>query len=140
MISGEVEHMKFLKPALLSVLFLFLIAMAARASFISEITEMTFNSEVLECDMPVVVWFYFSESIMPNEKLSDAVDKVAIKNMKRIKVLKMDSKYNVITTKKFNIKNNNTFVIFIDGAEKARSEEIRTDKEFNAFVDQNVPK
>jgi thioredoxin-like negative regulator of GroEL len=136
---SEVGIMKPFRSAVLIVLFLSM-TVAAQAGFISEITEMTFHSEVLECDMPVLVWFFFSEGLVVNDKLSDALDKVAMKNIKRMKILKMDSKYNIITMEKYKIRKNNTFVIFIDGAEKARSDQIRSDKEFNAFIDANIPK
>lgn len=122
-----------------TILFVFILCAVAYAGFISEISEITFNSEVLECDIPVLVWFYFVEDIRISDPYRDGVDDFAKKNVARIKTLKMDSKFNSITASKYNIKRNNTFVIFVDGEEKSRSEQIRSAKDLAAFVDQCIP-
>ena len=111
----------------------------ACADFISEISEMTFTSEVLECDMPVLVWFFHGETVSVESRFRDGVDSFAEKNRTRIKTLRMDNKYNVITAQKYAIKKNSTFVIFLDGEEVARSIDIRSEKDLLNFVNQHVP-
>jgi len=131
--------MKRRNSAVLTALFFLLLIGSASAGFVSEITEMTFNTEVIESDMPVLVWFYYSKDVSINNPFSDMIDKVALKNIRRVKTLKMDSKFNVITSEKLKIKSSSIFILFVDGTEKARSVEIRSDKDLNAFIDKHLP-
>ncbi|MHC9541533.1 MAG: thioredoxin family protein [Vulcanimicrobiota bacterium] len=131
--------MKRRNSIVLTALFFLLLIGSASAGFVSEITEMTFNTEVIESDMPVLVWFYYSKDVSINNPFSDMIDKVALKSIRRVKTLKMDSKFNVITSAKLNIKSSSVFVLFVDGSEKARSTDIRSEKDLNAFIDKNLP-
>ncbi len=131
--------MKLKSSAIFTAFFFLLLIGSACAGFVSEITEMTFNSEVIESDMPVLVWFYYSKDVNVNNPFSDMIDKVALKSLRRVKILKMDSKYNVITSEKLKIKSSSIFILFVDGAEKARSIDIRSDKDLNAFIDKYLP-
>lgn len=124
---------------LISLCILLLHGGASAQTFISEISEMTFASEVLECDMPVMVWFFHGETLNVEDRFRDGVDNFAKKNCSKIKTLRMDNKYNVITAQKYNIKKSNTFLIFLDGEEIARSIDIRSEKELANFVNQYVP-
>jgi len=124
---------------ILAAIFFMLMIGCASAGFVSEITEMTFNTEVIESDMPVLVWFYYSKDVSPNNPFSDMIDKIAMKSIRRVKTLKMDSKYNIITSEKLKIKSNSVFILFVDGAEKARSIEIRSEKDLTAFIDKYLP-
>ncbi|MDQ7824572.1 MAG: thioredoxin family protein [Candidatus Eremiobacteraeota bacterium] len=110
-------------------------ATAAQAGWISEISEITFQNEVIEADMPVIVWFFFNPGVSVYDAFSNAIDKVSQKNAMRVKVLKMDSQYNSITGDRYKIKKSNTFVLFVEGKEVARSSEIRGEKDFGAFID-----
>jgi len=110
----------------------------AYGSIISEITEMTFNSEVLDADVPVLVWFYFINVTATKDPLDDPADRTARKYNPRVKILKMDGKYNIITAEKYKITRNNTFVLFVEGKEKARSTDIRSEKDLGAFIDKHV--
>jgi|GEM_PF-2533593 len=131
--------MKRVSSVVLTALFFLLLIGTASAGFVSEITEMTFNTEVIESDMPVLVWFYYSKDVNVNNPFSDMIDKVALKSIRRVKTLKMDSKFNVITSEKLKIKSSSVFVLFVEGAEKARSNDIRSDKDLNAFIDKHLP-
>ena len=131
--------MRILKTVLFTGLLVAIVYGVVYAGFISEITEMTFPSEVLECDMPVMVWFYYSETVDVRDPYGDGVDNYAKKNIARIKTLKMDSKYNVITAQKYKVTKNNTFIVFIEGEEKARTTSIRCEKDLATFVNSCVP-
>jgi thioredoxin-like negative regulator of GroEL len=111
----------------------------AYGNFISEITEMTFKTEVMDSETPVIVWFCYESSMIMRDPLGDAIDKVARKIIQRVKILKMDSKYNIISVEKFKIVKNNTFVLFVDGKEKSRTNEIRSEKDMTLFIEKNLP-
>lgn len=128
-----------LKLLSITLIVLLISCVISYAGYVSEISEMTFNSEVLECDMPVLVWFFYNPTVNPVNPISDSLDKVATKNYKRVKILKMDSKFNIITADKYKIKKNNTYILFIDGKEKARTLDLRNEKEMTDFINQYIP-
>lgn len=137
--SEEDLRMSASKGLICACMFLILLYGIVYADFISEITEMSFPSEVLDSDMPVMVWFSYTEHVIVKDPFRDGVDSYAEKNIKRIKTLRMDSKFNVITAQKYKITRNNTFVIFIEGEEKGRSTDIRSEKDLANFVNKYVP-
>ncbi len=70
--------------------------------------------------------------------MNNPVDRVARKYNPRVKLLKMDAKYNIITAEKYKITKNNTFILFLEGKEMARSFDIRSEKDLGAFIDKYV--
>ena len=101
--------------------------------FISEITELSFSSVVLESNEPIIVWFYSGYS----DKLMSDVDAFLRKKF-IIRLVKMDKSFNNLTAAKYNIVKNDTLVFFADGKELSRTTSIKTIDDFEEFAYYNL--
>ena len=78
------------------------------------ITDASFQKEVLECDVPVLIDFW-AVWCMPCKAIAPIVEEIANEYTGKIKVGKMDIDHNKETAMKYGIRSIPTLLIFKDG-------------------------
>ncbi len=84
---------------------------------VSEVADQTFESEVLNAKVPVLVDFW-AAWCAPCRMLSPVVDAIAEKYEGKAKVVKLNVDENTATSGKYNIKGIPTLLLFKDGVIK----------------------
>ena len=79
-----------------------------------EVSDGTFETEVLNSDVPTVVDFW-AEWCGPCKALTPKIDQIAKEFSGRVKVLKMNVDDNTKTPARFGIRGIPTLIIFVDG-------------------------
>ena len=79
-------------------------------------TDTTFDTEVLQADVPVLVDFW-AAWCGPCRAIAPALDTLAGELDGKLKVVKLDAQNNMPTANRFNVKNLPTFVLFKGGKE-----------------------
>jgi thioredoxin 1 len=79
-----------------------------------ELTDETFDTEVLQSDQPVLVDFG-AEWCHPCKQLDPIVEELADDWMGQVKVVKLDIDANVETTMRFGVMGVPTLILFVDG-------------------------
>ncbi len=87
--------------------------------FVTEVSDQSFEAEVLRSGTPVLVDFW-AAWCGPCRMLAPAVDSVAAEFDGRLKVVKVNIDDNMATTDRFNIRSIPTLVLFKDGVERDR--------------------
>ncbi len=80
------------------------------------ISDATFNREVLESDLPVLVDFW-AAWCAPCRSIAPYIDQIAKQYAGRIKVVKLDTEHNPMTSQRFAIQAIPTFIMFKNGRE-----------------------
>ena len=83
-------------------------------SFVTNVTDATFNQEVLESTLPVLVDFW-APRCGPCRMVSPLVDEVAGQYEGRIKVVKLNTDENSITASQYGIRSIPTLLVFKGG-------------------------
>ena len=83
----------------------------------AEITDASFDSEVLKSNLPVLVDFW-AEWCAPCLALAPTLDAVARNYSGRVKVMKLNVDQNISTSSRYNIKGIPTLLLFKGGAVK----------------------
>lgn len=83
------------------------------------VTEVSFNSEVLDSERPVLVDFW-AEWCHPCHLVEPAVKQIAQENPEKIKVVKLNIDENPDIASRYGVLSIPTLMLFIDGTEKAR--------------------
>ena len=89
------------------------------SKFVSEVSDQTFETEVLKADTPVLVDFW-AAWCGPCRSLAPTVDRLAEEFGDRLKFVKFDIDESVAMTDRFEIKSIPTLVLFKDGSERDR--------------------
>ena len=82
-------------------------------------TDATFDDEVLDADVPVLVDFW-AAWCGPCRAIAPHLDKLAGENQGTLKVVKVDAQNNMATARRFSVSNLPTFVLFRNGEEIGR--------------------
>ena len=89
------------------------------SKFVDEVSDQSFDSEVLGAETPVLVDFW-AAWCGPCRMLAPTVDRLAEEFGDRLKVVKLDIDASVATSTRFGIKSIPTLVLFKNGSEQDR--------------------
>lgn len=89
------------------------------SEFVSEVSDQTFEAEVLQASTPVLVDFW-AEWCGPCRSLAPTVDGLAAEFDGRLKVVKLNVDSSAQTSNRFGIKSIPTLVLFSNGTEQDR--------------------
>jgi len=89
------------------------------SDYLGEVTDETFEQQVLKSDQPVLVDFW-AEWCQPCRQLTPAVEAVAQKYDGKAKFLKLNVDDSPLTGQRYGIKGIPTMIIFKNGAEAER--------------------
>ncbi|HDJ24068.1 MAG: thioredoxin [Candidatus Aminicenantes bacterium 4484_214] len=106
---------------------------------IPEVTDSTFQQEVLESDRPVLVDFW-APWCAPCRMVSPVVEAVAEKYKDKVKFFKMNTDENMQTAVKYQIMAIPSLIIFRGGKEAERIVGFRPQKDIEAILDNHLQK
>lgn len=86
---------------------------------VPEVSDATFDAQVLKSELPVIVDFG-AEWCHPCRQLDVVVDELAEEWDGRVKIVKLDIDGNVDTTMRFGVMGVPTLILFIGGEDKER--------------------
>ncbi len=98
-----------------------------------DVTEETFQGEVLDSDKPVLVDFW-ATWCGPCKAMGPAVDKLAAEMDGNVKVVKVDIDSNPGIASQFGVMSIPTFIVFKGGAEASRKMGMMSFDDFKALV------
>ena len=102
-----------------------------------EITDASFESDVLKSDKPVLV-DYWAEWCGPCKMLAPILEEVAVEYAGRLVVAKLDIDNNQNTPPKFGIRGIPTLMIFKEGNVTAQKVGAMSKSQLSAFIDENI--
>lgn len=104
---------------------------------ISQVTDSSFESDVLKADKPVLV-DYWAEWCGPCKLIAPILEEIAKDYDGRIKVMKMDIEANAATPPKYGIRGIPTLMLFKNGQVEATKIGALSKSQLAAFLDQNI--
>jgi thioredoxin 1 len=104
---------------------------------IVQVTDETFEPEVLRSDLPVLV-DYWAEWCGPCKAIAPILDEIAREYGGKLKVAKLDVDANVEVPKKYNIRGIPTLMLFKNGNVEESIVGARSKSQLTAFLDSNI--
>ena len=106
-------------------------------SDINHVSDDTFESEVLNSDIPVLV-DYWAERCGPCKVIAPVLEEIAAEYGGRMKVCKLDIDENEDTPPKYGIRGIPTLMLFKNGAVEATKVGALSKSQLTAFLDSNI--
>lgn len=106
-------------------------------SNITAITDSSFENEVVESKIPVLVDFW-APWCGPCKAIAPILDELSQKNDGKVKFVKMDVDQNPATPPKFGVRGIPTLILFKDGQVKATQVGMLSKTDLANFLDQNA--
>ena len=107
------------------------------SSNIHAISDDSFEKEVIESDIPVLVDFW-AQWCGPCKALAPILDDVARKYTGKVKFVKLDVDHNPSTPPKFGVRGIPTLILFKDGQVKATQVGLLSKGDLAQFIDTNI--
>jgi len=104
---------------------------------VSEVTDDSFEAEVLKSPLPVLV-DYWASTCVPCKAISGMLDEVAQAYQGRVKITKLNIEENPTVTAKLGIRGVPTLMVFKDGTVTATRLGGLSRSQLDAFLDKNV--
>ena len=104
---------------------------------IQHVSDESFNSEVLNSDIPVLV-DYWAEWCGPCKVIAPVLEEIANEYDGKMKVCKLDIDANEATPPKYGIRGIPTLMLFKDGAVEATKVGALSKSQLTAFLDSNI--
>lgn len=104
---------------------------------ISAITDVTFDTEVIESTTPVLVDFW-AQWCGPCKAIAPVLDELAQKLSGKIKIVKLDVDHNPATPQKFGVRGIPTLILFKDGQAQATQVGLLSKTELASFIESNI--
>lgn len=107
------------------------------SSHIQAINDESFEKEVIESNVPVVVDFW-AQWCSPCKALAPIIEDVAVQYESKVKFVKMDVDHNPVTPPKFNVRGIPTLVLFKDGQVAATQVGLVNKAALMQFIDNHI--
>jgi len=104
---------------------------------ISQISDDSFEQEVLQSDQPVLVE-YWAEWCGPCKMIAPILDEIAGKYEGKLKITKLDIDDNPNTPPKYGVRGIPTLMIFKNGNAEATKVGALSKSQLTAFIDQSI--
>lgn len=107
------------------------------SSLIHAISDDSFEKEVIESDVPVIVDFW-AQWCGPCKALSPILEDIAQKYTGKVKFVKLDVDHNPSTPPKFGVRGIPTIILFKEGQVKATQVGLLSKADLAQFIDGNI--
>jgi len=107
------------------------------SALLSEVTDATFKSEVLNADKPTLVDFW-APWCMPCRMMTPILEQFVKKNGDRVKVVKLNTDENQLTASRYGIMSIPSLLIFNNGEEVGRTIGVQPVESLEAALDKAV--
>ncbi|MDA8561611.1 thioredoxin [Gammaproteobacteria bacterium] len=106
-------------------------------SHIASVGDDTFEAEVIESGIPVLVDFW-AQWCGPCKAIAPMLDEVAESYNEKVKIVKLDVDSNPATPPKFGVRGIPTLILFKEGQVKATQVGLISKTELTSFIDSNI--
>lgn len=106
-------------------------------SVISHVSDDTFDAEVLNSDVPVLV-DYWAEWCGPCKVIAPVLEEIAAEYSGKMKICKLDIDANENTPPKYGIRGIPTLMLFKNGSVEATKVGALSKSQLTAFLDSNI--
>ncbi len=106
-------------------------------SNIQAVSDDTFESEVIESKVPVLVDFW-AQWCSPCKAIAPMLDELNEKYQGKVKIVKLDVDQNPATPPKFGVRGIPTLILFMDGQVKATQVGLSSKADLMNFIDTHI--
>ena len=107
------------------------------SDFVTEVTDQTFEQEVMKSERPVLVDFW-AEWCQPCRMLAPTVESVAQKYADKAKVVKLNVDDSSVTAQRYGIKGIPTLILFKGGSEFERVVGTTSKENISKMIDRSL--